>query len=62
MYRFVRFVDGSNLVGVLRRQNLRVDSYEGFFRHVFESALKVWKGTFSGGTPVAQLHRVKWYE
>ena len=30
MYRLVTFVDGSNLVGVLRRMNLRVDDYEVF--------------------------------
>jgi uncharacterized LabA/DUF88 family protein len=62
MYRFVTFVDGSNLVGVLRRMNLRVEDYEALFRHIFDTATKVWKGTFDGGSPVAQLHGVKWYE
>jgi uncharacterized LabA/DUF88 family protein len=62
MYRFVIFVDGSNLAGILRRMNLRVDDYEALFRHVFEGATKAWRTTFDGPGAHAQLHRVKWYE
>jgi len=62
MHRFIIFVDGSNLAGVLRRLNLRVDSYEPLFRHVFEGAARAWRTTFDGGAAPAQLHRVKWYE
>lgn len=62
MYRFVTFVDGSNLVGVLGRMSLRVDDYEAFFRYVFDAAIKTWRSTFEGTAPSAQLHRVMWYE
>jgi len=62
MYRFVTFVDGSNLAGLLRRMSLRVDNYETLFRHVFEGATKAWRTTFDGSAAPAQLHRVKWYE
>lgn len=62
MYRFVIFVDGSNLAGILRRMNLRVDDYEALFRYIFEGATKAWRTTFDGPGAHAQLHRVKWYE
>src|SRR5262245_28173827 len=62
MHRFVTFVDGSSLAGMLRRMSLRVDKYEPLFRHIFESAAKAWRTTFDGPAAPAQLHRVKWYE
>jgi hypothetical protein len=33
MYRFVIFVDGSNLAGALRRMSLRIDNYESVIAH-----------------------------
>lgn len=62
MYRFVTFVDGSNLAATLRRMSLRIDNYEPLYRHIFESATKAWRTTFDGPGATAQLHRVKWYE
>lgn len=63
MHRFVVFVDGSNLVGVLRRMNLRVDDYEVFYRHIFDASVKIWRSTFEPhANPVPQLHRINWYE
>jgi uncharacterized LabA/DUF88 family protein len=62
MYRFVTFVDGSNLAATLRRMSLRIDNYEPLYRHIFENATKAWRTTFDGPGAAAQLHRVKWYE
>src|SRR5262245_12342132 len=62
MYRFVTFVDGSNLAATLRRLSLRIDNYEPLYRHIFENATKAWRTTFEGPGAAAQLHRVKWYE
>ena len=41
MLRFVTFVDGSNLDGVLKHLNLRVDDYGSFYRHVFEQSATI---------------------
>jgi uncharacterized LabA/DUF88 family protein len=55
------FVDGSNVVGVLRKLNLRVDDYETFYRYVFEQALVASKLCFVGSAPTTILMRVMWY-
>ena len=49
MRRFVTFVDGSNLDGVLKHLNLRVDDYGAFYRHVFEQSVQYWGRTFADG-------------
>ena len=51
MLRFVTFVDGSNLDGVLKHLNLRVDDYGAFYRHVFEQSVHYWGRTFAEGSP-----------
>ncbi len=51
MLRFVTFVDGSNLDGVLKHLNLRVDDYGSFYRHVFEQSVQYWGRTFADGSP-----------
>ncbi len=63
MLRFVTFVDGSNLDGVLKHLNLRVDDYGSFYRHVFESSVQEWGKTFAEGSPwpPAQHARIYWY-
>jgi uncharacterized LabA/DUF88 family protein len=63
MLRFVTFVDGSNLDGVLKHLNLRVDDYGSFYRHVFEQAVRDWGRTFAEGAPwpPAQHSRIYWY-
>ncbi len=53
MLRFVTFVDGSNLDGVLKHLNLRVDDYGAFYRHVFEQSVHYWGRTFAEGCPLA---------
>ena len=53
MLRFVTFVDGSNLDGVLKHLNLRVDDYGAFYRHVFEQSVHYWGRTFAEGSPLA---------
>ena len=63
MFRFVTFVDGSNLDGVLKHLNLRVDDYGSFYRHVFEQSVHYWGRTFAEGSPwpTAQHSRIYWY-
>ena len=63
MLRFVTFVDGSNLDGVLKHLNLRVDDYGSFYRHVFEQSVHYWGRTFAEGSPwpTAQHSRIYWY-
>ena len=63
MLRFVTFVDGSNLDGVLKHLNLRVDDYGAFYRHVFEQSVQYWGRTFAEGPPwpTAQHSRIYWY-
>jgi uncharacterized LabA/DUF88 family protein len=63
MQRFVSFVDGSNLDGVLKHLNLRVDDYGSFYRHVFEQSVQYWGRTFAEGAPwaTAQHSRIYWY-
>ena len=63
MQRFVTFVDGSNLDGVLKHLNLRVDDYGSFYRHVFEESVALWGRTFANGAPwdSAQHSRIYWY-
>src|SRR5579883_2921196 len=63
MLRFVTFVDGSNLDGVLKHLNLRVDDYGAFYRHVFEQSVHYWGRTFAQGAtwPTAQHSRIYWY-
>ena len=63
MHRFALFVDGSNLVGVLRRMGVQVDDYEKFYRFIFDSAVDTWRTTSTAiSPPPAQLFRVNWYE
>ncbi len=63
MQRFVTFVDGSNLDGVLKHLNLRVDDYGSFYRHLFEQSVQNWGRTFADGAPwdSAQHSRIYWY-
>lgn len=63
MLRFVTFVDGSNLDGVLKHLNLRVDDYGSFYRHIFEQSVHDWGRTFAEGSPwpAAQHSRIYWY-
>jgi uncharacterized LabA/DUF88 family protein len=63
MIRFVTFVDGSNLDGVLKHLNLRVDDYGSFYRYLFEQSVHDWGRTFAEGSPwpSAQHSRIYWY-
>jgi uncharacterized LabA/DUF88 family protein len=63
MLKFVTFVDGSNLDGVLKHLNLRVDDYGSFYRHIFERSVQEWGRTFAEGSPwpPAQHARIYWY-
>jgi len=63
MTRFVSFVDGSNLDGVLKHMNLRVDDYGSFYRYIFEQSVGHWGRTFAEGSPwpSAQQSRIYWY-
>lgn len=61
MCRMAVFVDGSNLYGDLRAMNVRVDDYEGFFRHLARQAKAIWEQSWMGSAPPLQLRRVYWY-
>lgn len=59
--RFVTFVDGSNLYGVLRRLDIEVRDYEALYSYIFERAYQQWKCTWTGAVPAAQHKRVFWH-
>lgn len=62
MIRLAVFVDGSNLVGDLRRMQIQVDDYEAFFLYLVEQAIEAWGGcTFASPAIPVQLIRVNWY-
>lgn len=62
MRRYMIFVDGSNLVGVLKRMSLRVDDYERFYRFILERSIKTCDSCIVAAAPVpAILVRVLWY-
>lgn len=64
MERFIIFVDGANMTGSLKHLGLRVraELYADFFRHLFQSALDMWRvATALRSSGNAQLVRVYWY-
>jgi uncharacterized LabA/DUF88 family protein len=61
MHRVTLFVDGSNLAGTLRQMNLRVESYEAFYRFIFDETVRAWKACLSGPEPTVMMTRVLWY-
>ena len=63
MQRFITFVDGSNLDGVLKHLSIRVDDYGAFYRHIFEQSVHYWGRTFAENAPweSAQHSRIYWY-
>ncbi len=64
MIKFGIYVDGSALIGALNKHELKVEDFEGFYRHIFEESVKAWSGSFLDRQPPAgcQLHRVYWYQ
>lgn len=64
MIKFGIYVDGSVLIGALNKHELKVDDFEGFYRHVFEEAVKSWSSSFFNQQPPegCHLHRVYWYQ
>lgn len=62
MVKFSCFVDFSNLLGSLKKLNLKVDDYQQFFMHVFkESYSSFQKSVIHGSQPDALINRVYWY-
>ena len=60
-YRFMIFVDGSNLFGVGKHLNVEFKDYERLFSYLFEAGFKDWSVSFHGAPPTAQLVRTYWY-
>jgi len=61
--RFAFFVDGSNLLGSLKKLGVQVDDYGVFFTYLFTQSVDVWKSSFfDASTAAARLLRVNWYE
>ncbi len=61
--RFAFFVDGSNLLGSLKKLGVQVDKYEPFFHFLFKESVELWKTTFlDPGDAKARISRIYWYE
>lgn len=62
MHRFAIFVDGSNLFGLLRALDVKVDDYDAFYSFVFSQAVETWRQVADAQPqPAAQLLRTYWY-
>lgn len=62
MKQFAIFVDGSNLLGSLKKINLQVTDYQAFFKFIFEESVKVWEESIFSKTLIpVQMQRVYWY-
>lgn len=61
--RFACFVDYSNLLGSLKRLNLRVNDYQSFFQYVLKEGYKVALTSYLNHAPQpeAYISRVYWY-
>lgn len=60
---FAFFVDGSNLMGSLKKLGVQVDEYGGFFRYLLSESVDAWRASFfDPGAASARLLRVNWYE
>lgn len=61
--RFACFVDYSNLLGSLKRLNLRVNDYQSFFQYVLKEGYKVVLTSYLNHAPQpeAYISRVYWY-
>lgn len=61
--RFAFFVDGSNLLGSLKKLNVQVDYHGPFYRFLFKESVKQWKETFLDPSDArARISRIYWYE
>jgi hypothetical protein len=61
--RFAFFVDGSNLMGSLKKLGVQVDEYGAFFKYLLNESVNAWRSSFvDPATPNARLLRVNWYE
>ncbi|GAB4563507.1 MAG: hypothetical protein Tsb0020_12740 [Haliangiales bacterium] len=62
MHRFLLFVDGSNLFGILKGLELQVDDYQSFYGYLFEQVVTSWRKTVVAEAACpARLVRVNWY-
>jgi uncharacterized LabA/DUF88 family protein len=61
--RFTFFVDGSNLLGSLKKLGVQVDDYGKFFDFLFRDAISTWRASYENPADAkARLQRVMWYE
>lgn len=61
--RFAFFVDGSNLMGSLKKLGVQVDEYGRFFQYLFTESVDAWRSSFfDPSSATARLLRVNWYE
>ncbi len=61
MIRFTIFVDGSNLLGSMKRLNLRIEDYEKFYNYILNQSVNLWSSSVIGTPAQARLNRVLWY-
>jgi uncharacterized LabA/DUF88 family protein len=60
---FTFFVDGSNLMGSLKKLGVQVDEYGAFFNYLLTESVDVWRSSFfDSSAATARLLRVNWYE
>ena len=61
--RFQIFVDGSNLIGSIKKLGIKVSDYQNFYRYVFQESARIWRSSFDEDTEInARLIRVYWYQ
>lgn len=61
-FRFMMFVDGSNLYGVSRKLRLDFNDYEGLFGRFFHACHEQWSRSFSeDARPATRFVRTYWY-
>jgi uncharacterized LabA/DUF88 family protein len=61
--RFAFFVDGSNLLGSLKKVGVQVEKYEPFYQLMFQESVALWKCTFLDPSDAkARISRIYWYE
>ena len=61
--RFAFFVDGSNLLGSLKRLGVHVDDYALFYQFLFKQCVESWKYIYLDASEArARISRIYWYE
>ncbi len=61
--RFAFFVDGSNLLGSLKKLGVQIDDYALFYQFLFKQCVEDWKCIYLDTSEArARISRIYWYE